>query len=181
MPEYDAEAEAVGEYLMAFVEAAGEVSPIFKSTAKEKLEEHLGELEPDGWYKLGDCAAALQDVRDEVGPKTITKGGVAAAGALPIEDDVELEEALELLKEIHAGEDHLRNSDLDAPAGQYVTDFHGDRSARFAVTDKWPLPESWAKGVYKGALNRWGPEDAAPVFEETTARADETAAWEVEW
>lgn len=181
MPEYDPDAEVTAKYMIAFVDAAGEVSSVFKQTAQETLEEHLGELNPEKWYRLEDCVAALDDVHDQVGPTTITKGGVAAAKALPIQDELSLEEAIEELKAVHDGEGNVRNSKLDTPAGQYVTDIHEDRSARLAVNNSWPLPKPWAKGVYKGVIERWGPDNAIPSFDETTAREDESFAWNVEW
>jgi hypothetical protein len=180
MTEYDRNAEAIGRYIVGFVEAAGEVSPIFERKARKMFEKHMGALDPEEWYDLSDCVAAFEEILDEVGPKTMEEGGVAAADALPLDDDLSLEEALAGLNELQTGPTY-RNTEMDAPAGEYLFTLNGDRSGRFAVSDAWPLTEPYAKGVYKGVVGRWGLSGNRPEFEKVMPNEEERFAWNVEW
>lgn len=178
MQGYDEDAEATGKYMYSFVEAAGEVSSIFEKKTREMFEKHLGELEPDGWYNLGDTATAFHAIRDEVGAHTMVNGGKAAGEALPFPDDTELEEAIELL--IETNQEVYRNSDMEYPAGTYLYEIDG-RSGRFAVDEAYPLTKHFAKGVYIALIEQYGPEDAIPSFDEVEPEGDEQFAWEVDW
>lgn len=180
MPQYDPEAEAIGRYMAGFVEAAGEVSPVFERKAQEMFDKHLGRLEADEWYRLGDCAAAFEEILDQVGPNTMKRGGVAGAEALPLEADLSVAEALAGLNELQTGSVY-RNSEMDAPAGRYIFEVNDDRTGRFAVSEAWPLTEPYAEGVYTGVVNEWGPEDAQPRLESVTPEGDEQFAWRAEW
>jgi hypothetical protein len=181
MPEYDSDADATGKYVVAFVENAGEVSAVFERKTRRLVEKHVGELDPDGWYKVGDFSDALHEIEDEVGHRTMEQAGRVGVRELEIPDDATLQEAYEHLNAIHTSEDVHRNSEMDAPAGQYTHDLNDDRSAHVGMSQAYPYTKSWAKGVHKELITLYGPEDASPTFEKTTARPDELAAWTVEW
>jgi hypothetical protein len=181
MAAYDADAEATGMYMVAFVEAAGEVSPIFERKARQKFETHLGELNAEGWYPMDDVVDAFEDILVSVGPKTMEQGGVVAAETLPLDDGLALRDALAGLNELQTSEQTYRNSDRDAPGGEYLFEVHDDASARLSVSEAWPLTEPYAKGVFKGVVERWGGPDASPNFTDASPRSDESAAWTVEW
>jgi hypothetical protein len=180
MTTYDPEAEAIGQYMVGFVEAAGEVSPVFERKARRLFERHLGDLDPDEWYPLKDCVTVFEEVLNEVGPKTMEEGGIAAADVLPLEDDLSLEEALVGLNDLQTGPTY-RNTEMDAPAGEYLFDLDEARAGRVAVSEAWPLTEPYAKGVYRGVIDRWGPTDAMANFEKVMPEGDEQFAWRVQW
>lgn len=180
MPPYDPESEVTGKYLIAFVEAAGEVSSVFEEKTREIFEEHTdGELESDGWYKADNIVEAYDDLLNNVGKQTMKQGGLAAAETLPFSEDISLEEAFDKLSEEHKSA--YRNSDMEEPAGNYVGEVEGPNSARVAITDAYPYTAPFAKGVFEGVIERWGGDDPRPHFEEIDGRKDENAAWKVDW
>ena len=178
MSSYDENAEATGKYMNSFIEAAGEVSSVFEKRTREMFEKHLGEVEPDGWYRLGDVAKAFTEIREEVGAQTMKRGGEAAGDALPFPEDTSLEDAIEML--VETNQEVYRNSDMKNPAGTYLYEIDG-RSARLAVDEGYPLTQPFAKGVYTALINDYGPADALPSFEEAEPEGDEQFAWEVTW
>lgn len=181
MAAHDPDAEVVGKYMMAFVEASGEVSSVFQQRTQEIFEKHLGELEADGWYENRDVVAAFDELLGTVGPKTMESGGVASAEALPFSDDLSLEEAFQRLNEEHTSEKVFRASDMDAPCGEFTFELDGNRSARLGITEGYMLTEPFAKGTFTGVIDRWGPADTVIGFEETAPRDNERAAWNVMW
>lgn len=179
MGEYDPEAEVIGTYIVAFIGATGEVSPTFERKAREKFEQHVGEITVDGWYRLGNVVQVYQELLEDVGPTTIREGGVAAAKHLPFPAKLNLEDAFEELREEQRAV--YRSSEVDEPAGNYVVTLTGDNTVRVAITEAYPLTAPFAAGIFEGVITHWGEQDPAPVLEETTPRADEKKAWTVDW
>lgn len=178
MSSYDANAEATGKYMNSFIQAAGEVSSVFEKRTREMFEKHIGDVEPDGWYKLDDVAKAFKEIREEVGAQTMKRGGEASGAALPFPDDTSLEDAIAML--VEANQEAYRNSDMEYPAGTYLYEVDG-RSARFGVDEAYPLTKPFAEGVYTALIDQYGPNDAIPNFEEAEPKGDEQFAWEVSW
>lgn len=180
MPAYDPESEVAGEYLVAFVESAGEVSPIFERKVREIFEQHMSPVQSDEWYQTEKVARALEEVDSEIGPKTMREGGAESVTAVPWPDDVaSVAEAAEFLQEAHR--EAYRNSDMENPAGNYTFEQIRGRKARVGVTLGFPSPPAWAEGVFRHLPKEFGPEDATPQLTEKTPEEDEAAAWELVW
>lgn len=178
MVKYDPDAEVTGTYINAFIDSTGEVSSIFEKKTREMFDEVIGEVDPDGWYKVGDVAEAFERIVDDVGEQTMKFGGEAAASAVPVPEGADLREAFETLAQAH--KDVYRNSDMEYPGGRYLYDID-DRSARLAVDEAFMLPKSFARGAFTAIIDNYGPEDALIDFEEVEPEGEEEFAWEVTW
>jgi hypothetical protein len=177
---YDPEAVGDGQYVVAFVESAGEVSPVFERKVRDIFSKHLGDVSAEAWYPLPDLIAAFDEIEEEIGTKTMRQGGREAAAAIPWPDGVDSPEAAhQVLFEAH--QDAYRESTRENPAGNYTVEIDGDRSATVGVLDGYPYPRSFAAGVFKYIFSEFGPEDAAPRLEETTPNPEQSAAWTVTW
>ena len=180
MDQYDPDAEATGYYMTAFVEAAGEVSPVFERKVRDIFETHLGALEPEGWYRNGDITDAFEEIITQVGDKTMLQGGIESGAAIDWDDDVEtVMDALNRWNDKHAAA--YRNSDATYPAGKYTIESAGDRAARVGITDSYNLTAAFAKGCSKGIVRDLGPAGSSPTIEDTEPTADEQAAWILSW
>ncbi|MFC7059246.1 hypothetical protein [Halovenus salina] len=149
MSYYDPEAEATGKYMVAFIESAGKVSPVFERKVREIFEDHMGTLEADSWYLNADVEKAFQEVLEEVGEKTMMEGGVESGKAIEWPDDVEtVMDGFEIWNSFH--EAAYRNSDLDFPAGKYTVEQLGDREVRVGITEGTTSAPSSPRAVRKG-------------------------------
>jgi hypothetical protein len=178
MDEYDPNAEVDGEYVVAFVESAGKVSPVFERKVREILEDHIGSIEPGQWYRTGDLEEAYQQIHREIGDKTMQQGGEEVGKAIPWPDGVEtVADALDMLNDIHKSV--YRNSSSEFPAGKYTIEHLGDNSARVGVTPGYQYSDPFARGVFSGIGATLG--GSTPSLESTDTRPEETAAWIMEW
>jgi len=177
---YDPTAEATGRYIVAFVEAAGEVSPVFARKVQEIFEEKIGDISADEYYRHESVKEGFEAVLVEVGPKTMTEGGIATAKELPFPEDTTIQEALEMLRDEHSVGKSYRNTDSDRPGGQYRCELAG-ASGHFGATEGYPYTKPYVRGIYQGIIEKYGPREARPRFEETAPRDGEQFAWQVEW
>lgn len=178
MTNYDSTSEVIGRYPLATVESAGEVSPVFERKARELFNEHLGELDAEEWYQVDDVVAAYESLRDEVGESTMRQGGKESAKAVEWPPEVDTVRAgLSVLAEMH--KEAFRNSPEEFPAGKYTFEPLGDRHAHVGISNGYPFTASHAEGVFIGVVQDLS--DSRPSIEETTAKADEEAAFELTW
>lgn len=180
MPAYDETAEGNGAYLVAFIQSAGEVSPVFERKIQEMAEERFGTISADEWYPLGEWKELYEDVMDEVGEATMKQGGKENGKAIEWPDEVNsVEDALNTLNEMH--KDSTRNSDQEYPAGRYVIDMQGPRSVRVGITEAFTWPKPFVPGAIQGIVEDVGPDDAVFSETEVSPKSNERAAWEFEW
>lgn len=178
MAKYDETAEGAGKYIIAFINATGEVSQIFEKKTREMFQEVLGEIDPEAYYNQEDIVEAYERIVDEVGANTMKRGGEKSAEILPVPAEASLEETLEMVNEEHKNQ--YRNSDMEYPAGKYLYKLDG-RSARLGVDEVYNLPKSFVEGFYQGIVKKYGPEDAVPTFEEVEPEENEKFVWEATW
>lgn len=154
MPDYDENAEIVGTYIIAAVESAGDVSPVFENKMRKMFLDELDadDIDTDEWYNLGAYARAVSRVREEVGAKTMEEAG-RAAGETAVQGDVSsVEEAFELLDSAHRSA--IRGSHKDYPAGQYVYEITGPGEATVGIKGAFPFDEGdYVKGVFAGVVS----------------------------
>lgn len=180
MSYYDPEAEATGKYMVAFIESAGKVSPVFERKVREIFEDHMGTLEADSWYRNADVEKAFAEVLEEVGEKTMMEGGVESGKAIEWPDDVEtVIDGFELWNSFH--EAAYRNSDFDFPAGKYTVEQLGDREVRIGITEGYNLSAEFAKGCSKGITQDLSSRTNRTRLTDTDSNPDEQAAWVLEW
>jgi hypothetical protein len=178
--EYDPDSQADGRYIVAFVESAGEVSPVFEQKVRQIFENHLSGVDSGKWYRTGDVAAAFAEINDTVGAATMKKGGVESARAVPWPDDTDtVGTALQTVQEMHR--EAFRDSELENPAGNYTCRDIGDRVAHVGITEGFPFAPVFAEGVFEQIGRQFGPEDGLVQLETTTPHDDEAAAWEMTW
>jgi hypothetical protein len=178
MDAYDPDAEVDGEYVVAFVESAGKVSPVFERKVRRILESHVDEIDPSTWYRTGDLETAYQEIHEEIGPKTMEEGGKEVGKAIPWPDGVEsVVDGLQTLNDVHKSV--YRNSPEEFPAGKYTLDVHGNGSVRVGITPGYQYTPAFARGVFRGIVTDLGGSSAN--FDQVDARPEEAAAWELEW
>lgn len=180
MSYYDPDAEATGKYMVAFIESAGKVSPVFERKVREIFEDHLGTLEEDSWYRNANVEKAFDEVLEEVGEKTMIEGGVESGKAIDWPDEVEtVMDGFSVWNSFH--EAAYRNSDLDFPAGKYTVEQLGDREVRVGITEGYNLSAEFAKGCSKGIVQELSTGSNRARLEDTDPRSEEQAAWILEW
>lgn len=180
MSQYDPDAEATGKYMVAFIESAGKVSPVFERKVREIFESHMGTLEADSWYLNANVEKAFEEVLDEVGDKTMLEGGVESGKAIEWPDDVEtVMDGFNIWNSFH--EAAYRNSELDFPAGKYTVEAAGDRKARIGITEGYNLTTEFAKGVSKGVAYDLCSNQNPIRLDDVEPNPDEQAAWMLEW
>jgi hypothetical protein len=179
MPAYDPTAEGDGQYVVAFIESAGEVSPVFQRKVRSIFEKHLSGINADQWYPVEDLAAAFEEIDRDVGEQTLEQGGIESTRTAPYPDHVSSpEEAFEALIEVHRAA--YRNGTGKDPAGNYTCEVSG-RSARVGILEGYPYPPAFAKGVFKQIPRRFGNDDASPTLDSVEPRPSEICAWEMQW
>jgi hypothetical protein len=178
-PKSDEGTLVIGKYISAFVQSTGEVSPVFERKTRDLFEDELGELDPEAWYDADTVASLYEDVRDDVGPNTMKKGGEATGSALPFDESLSIAEALDNLNSENQAA--FKNSDDEYPAGKYLFEKEGDRSARVGVSATYPYPKSFVAGLFAAFIERYGPSNANVQLEETEARDDERFMWDASW
>jgi hypothetical protein len=180
MPEYDSNAEQDGQYLVAFVESAGEVSPVFERKVRRIFETHVGGLDAESWYDTDDCVEAYREVLDEIGDKTMEQAGIQVGKSVPWPEEVEtVHDGLSTVNTMHKAA--FRNSPEEFPAGRYVFEDICDRRARVGITAGYPYTAPFAKGVFTGIAQDLGRDVAGVTVEEADRKHGEKAAWIMEW
>jgi hypothetical protein len=180
MPEYDPNAEGDGRYVVAFIESAGEVSPVFERKLRTIAEEHLGSIGAEKWYLVEDLESMFEEVQEEIGSKTPKEGGIEGAKAVPWPDGVSsIGEALEFLQQAHR--EAYRDSQMKNPAGNYTFTRTGDREMQVGVTNGFYLPTAWAKGVFEYVPREFGPNDTHVRLTEKSPEDHQIASWELLW
>ncbi|SDJ79905.1 hypothetical protein SAMN05216226_109125 [Halovenus aranensis] len=181
MPMYDAEAKVSGRYVVPFAEAAGEVSPVFERKVRDTFEERIGELASDGWYQTEAVRDSYYAILERVGSQTMISGGEQTARGLSFDSGLSVFEAFERLNALQVSDEVYRDTTQDKPAGEYTFERRGERSGRLGVTNEYPYPQPFVKGIYTGIIKQWGPEDSIPTFEQIAEDTDERFAWKTEW
>jgi hypothetical protein len=176
MPEYDPDSQADGRYVVAFMESAGEVSPVFERKVKDYFESHLPSVDADEWYNTDDVVTAFEKINQDIGSQTMEQGGREAAKAVPWPDEVNsVSGAITALQQAHR--DAYRNSNQQNPAGNYTFEKSGKRTAHVG----FPYAPAFAQGVFKQVCDIFGDGSPAPQLEPADTKPDESDAWTLTW
>jgi hypothetical protein len=175
--------KVAAKYAEAFVNSAGEVSPIFERKARTILEEngikHLGESD---WLTFSSFVAALSEVEDEVGEMTLREGGKKMARVNDLPDHINtVDGALEYLNDSHQ-QAHKNGSEEEW--GSYIVERLDDRRFRMSCSAGYPYPYALAKGVFEGIVKEFGAGDISLTVREvseTDLNLDEGFAVDITW
>jgi hypothetical protein len=173
-----------GLYLLSFFESAGEVSPVFEKKARELFSEYgLEDVEPEEFYPGDKISDAFFDVVNDVGDKTMQKGGKQMGLDVPWPEGVDDPHAgLQTIDAVHQEAARTTDdapADLERPAGGYTYEQTGDTSAHVGITENYPYPSVMAEGVFLGIVNGLGASSA--TITDDTPKGDEKSAWEISW
>lgn len=173
-----------GLYLLSFFESAGEVSPVFEKKARELFSEYgLEDVEPEEFYPGHKISDAFFDVVEDVGDKTMKKGGEQMGRDVPWPPGTEGPHAgLQTIDAIHqeaarATED--APDDLERPAGGYTYEKIDDTAAHVGVTPNYPYPPVMAEGVFVGIVEGLGADSAQ--ISDAAPQGEEKHGWEISW
>lgn len=172
-----AEPKVSGMYVVAFLESAGEVSPVFERKANGILESNgIDNVDPEEWYSIDKFVSAMNEIEDEVGEKTSEQAGIKMMEVAPqISELSSMEEAIEV------GEEPLRESYQNYSVEE-VGDFKYEETAdgpKVAYYGGWRYPEAFTRGIFKGMakeVDGLGPND----IESTEAVGDEVYSFLVD-
>ncbi|SDJ73630.1 hypothetical protein SAMN05216226_10892 [Halovenus aranensis] len=175
---YDKNSEVIGKYIVAFIESAGEVSPVFERKMQNMFDERIGTVNADEWYDTESVVETYQQVLSEVGEQSVMKAGQQNAVVVQPPADEGLKAALEHLNEEHR--QAFRDSHKEYPAGRYTFDIQ-ERDAHLGVDNDYPFPRPFVHGFYQKFIDLYGPGDSSADLDETAPRPNEQFAWEATW
>jgi hypothetical protein len=173
------DAEISGAYVAAFVQSAGEVSPIFEKKAKQTLDDRgITEPDPESWYDNEKFGDALFEIVDKAGEKTVAQAGkemVAITEEIFEQDDVD--GGLEVLTSQHA---EIHKDHTVANAGVLTYEQLSPTSYRVASEGGYEYPASLVKGAAEETVRQTGGPTSVDVVDVET-EANEPFAFEVSW
>lgn len=174
------ETEVAGKYVIALLNNAGKVSPVFERKTREYLEENsIEDPQPDNWYPLSQFVESLHQLEADTGENTLKEAGREMAKDNDIPDDKNsIEEALEFLGESHKMAH--RNGTVN-DYGMYRVDQIEGANVRMSCTDDYPYPASLAGGVVASVAELYGPTGIAVAVNSVEPEYDEKCAFELTW
>jgi hypothetical protein len=140
-----------GQYVQAFLQSAGEVSPVFERKALGYLEDHgLEDIDSEDWYPMEKFAPALQAIKEDVGEMTLKRAGIVQVEVTESITSMESPEASvaaanEVLRQVY------RNYSPEA-VGEFRYEEVGDGDHRISMAGAWPYPAQFTKGIMLGLL-----------------------------
>ena len=169
-----------GQFVVGFVTAIEEISAAFEAKVRNILAENgIEDLKPDEHYPVEAVAQSINQMAEDVGPKTIHKIGIFQVTIPDWPDDIDTVEAgFEAINDMYSGAYiNYREEDL----GRFRFEKTDERQGRASVTSEFPYHPAFASGIFEGIIQDLGPEPAFPRLSETEPRSDEKAAYELQW
>lgn len=175
--------EVAAKYVQAFVESAGQVSPVFERKARDILADNgLNDLDGEDWLPLDSFTDGLAEIEAEVGDKTLTMGGVEMATSNDMPDSVStISDALVNLNTSHQNA-HRNGSASDW--GSYGCQQLQERRFRMSCSDTYPYPHVMTKGVFKGVVEEFADGNVSMTIrqvEDSDLGFDEGCAYDITW
>lgn len=166
-----------GQFVGAFVESAGLVSPVFEKKAMDVLESNgVSEVDPEAWYSAEKFSNAIHQIEREAGEKTSERAGIQMIEIIPeLSGLPSIEDAIEIAQQQQR--ESYKNFSPEA-AGQIRQERLDNGNIRIAYFGGWDYPEAFTRGIIRGFAQ--GTEARNSVDTETvTTRDDETHAFEI--
>lgn len=168
-----------GAYVAAFVQSAGEVSPVFEKKAKETLADRdITDPDPESWYDNEKFGEALFEIVDKAGERTVAQAGkemVAITDEILEQDEIEA--GLEVLTAQH---EEIHESHTVGDAGILTYEQLSPTSYRVASEGGYEYPASLVKGAAEETVRRTGGPSRVDVSDVET-ESNEPFAFEVSW
>jgi hypothetical protein len=169
-----------GRYVVAFVESASAVSPVFQRKAEDVLEEFgIEDPDPESFYDVEAFGDALREVENRAGEQTVMKAGERMVDAnVQIVAQESARAGLEVMGEQHEA---IHRNYTRPAAGGYEVEAVEPRRFRVGIYGDYPFPLSLPKGAVRGTVKVTEPEATMPDVSEVPAADEETAALVVTW
>lgn len=172
-----ADPKVSGKYVGAFIESAGDVSPVFERKASNILESNgIDDVDPEDWYSVEKFVDAMSEIEGEVGEKTSEQAGIKM---IEVVDEISglssMEEAIEIGKEPHR--QSYQNFATEEVGGLKCEQLDNG-NLKVAYYGGWEYPEAFTEGIFKGfakGVDGLTPDDIEPREPEQ----DEVYAFEV--
>lgn len=173
------ESKITGQNVLAFIESAGEVSPVFAKKSREMFAEY-GITDPaaDEWYDADDYLDALFEFVEEVGEMSVRQAGREMVRVNdPIVECDTVAAGIETFAEQH--EATHQNWDLESD-GRLEYERVGDTTFRISTVGGYRHPESLLQGAAAEVVTQ--TTDAAGVdVRDVDPEPDEVHAFELHW
>lgn len=180
MKEGNTTVEGDGRYLVATIESAGEVSPVFQEKLDGMAEELFGDVDAEKWYPFEKFNTFFHELGDEIGDKTLHQAGTENGKAIPFSDDIDSPgAAFNSLNDLH--KQATRGSEQEFPIGRYTVTKQQSRQFRVGATENFPHPEPYAEGVLFGIVKSFTSEGTQVSVESVDPNRDERYAWSISW
>jgi hypothetical protein len=173
------QSKVTGANVLAFVESAGEVSPVFSKKTRDIFAE-FGIEDPgvDEWYDADDYLDALFHFLEEVGDMSVQKAGREMVRVNePIMEQERVEDGMAVFAEQHR-ETH-RNWDLESD-GRVEYERLGPTSFRVSTTGGYRHPEPLLRGAAKEVVVQTAGAEYVDVDAAETENG-EVHAFELHW
>lgn len=170
--------QIVGQFLQAFLQSAGEVSPVFERRARGFLEDNgIDQVDPNEWYSVERFAAAMNEIETAVGEKTAEQAGIKM---IEIIDELQGLDTFESVLETAQVQQRESYQPFSPEAvGQIRYEQDADGTYRLSYYGGWPYPESFTRGIFRGTADAT-TEFSTFAIESTTTRDDEPFAFRLE-
>jgi hypothetical protein len=175
----DSDTEVDGQYVAAFVESFGEVSPVFQRKAQEHFESEGLSLDnvADRTVDAKAVVDAIDSLATETGSSSMYNAGIAVGQSTPIPEDVSsVTDAFLALKEAHAVA--YQSTTEQYPAGEFKVEQTAEQSVRLSATTGWPYGSAFTSGLFEGVAKQFTMD---PDATEVSTNSDEELAFELSW
>lgn len=181
MPSQDTKIESV--HVGAFLEAFGEVSPVFHRKAASAFEtEGIDPEESDGLVNYQHVVNAVASIAEDTGSSSMYEAGKSVARNMPVEDASSPEEALSIFNEVHTSS--FEDPQNRLPAGKFTWEEQPDGTLRVSATSQYPYGETFPHGdaFTRGTLEAvLEPAVEHPDARRVDTKANESIAFELGW
>jgi len=174
------DAECIGKYPLAFVESAGNVSPVFERKLRDIMADHgLQDVDEDEWVSLQAVVDTYEETHDEAGPSTMRQAGIENGRVIEWPPEVTTpQDGLAALDDIHQA---AFRGGTDHPAGRYTYEKVDATTAKVGLSDDYAFPKEIGEGAVKGVVESLADESVVVDVQEDDAAAGEKAAFVVSW
>lgn len=174
-----AASKITGTNVLAFIESAGEVSPVFANKAREIFADH-GITDPaeDEWYDADDYLDALFAFVEEVGEMSVQQAGREMVRVNePIMEKESIDDGMATFAEQHKGTH--KNWDYESD-GRVEYEQISPTAYRISTTGGYRHPEALLRGASKEVVIQTSGATHVEI-EETEPKPDEVHAFELHW
>ncbi len=167
-----ADTKVKGDSLSSVVEGVSRLSDVYRKRVIDVLDSHgIPEPQPGEWYSLEDAIAALDDLVDAIGPRTVKTIGKEIPETVEWPPEIEgVEAGLGALDDVY--QMHHKGD-----VGYYEFEKIGGTSGRMVC--ETPYPASMDQGIVEGIVKKFNDSGAFVEVERDEAASERT--FDVSW